>query len=97
MSIASKCTEENYYVLLNAKHGRLNKALDRVDALLIKYKSDLVFLSSIGSNWDKANDWDFNLLYDLQDRIKDKLHENYILVGDWNWKVHGMNIIDVGN
>ena len=81
--------EDNYYAVLKPKHERLVKALDRVDVLLNKYAKDL------GCCWSNAHDWDYNLLYDLRDRLENRIHANYMIIGDWNWKVHGLNIIDV--
>ena len=83
-------TEDNYYVLLLAKQKSLFRALDRVDSLLDNYKKDL-------HNWDLKHKWDFNLLHDLSDRIKDRLNANYLVCCDWNWEVHRFNVIDLND
>jgi uncharacterized NAD(P)/FAD-binding protein YdhS len=89
-------SEDNYYVILKAKHDRINKALDRLDVLLMKYMQVLEDCRKTNTKWKDFYDWDFNLLYDLRDRLEERLFQNYKLVGDWNWKVHGLNIIDIG-
>lgn len=82
---------ENYQKILFAKHNKLVSAYKRVENLIKLYEVDL------GCCWEDAHNWDFNLLYDLRDRIEDRIHANHLIIGDWNFQVLGFNVIDVGN
>ena len=89
--------EENYYVVLKAKHDRLFAALDRAQDLRRKYLKILMDMKKTRTKWEDVYDWDFNLVHDLEDRIRERIYQNYLVVGDWNYKVHGLNILDIGN
>ena len=92
-----KINEHNYAVILNSKHERLKTALEIAERLLSGYKAVLEYANSRGDKWEDYFPWDFNLLYDLIERITDRIFENYTLIGDWNWKVHGFNVINLPN
>lgn len=89
--------EGNYAEILNSKHERLKGALERAEGLLTRYTEVLEYANDRGDKWEDYFPWDFNLLHDLVERITDRIFENYMIIGDWNWKAHGFNVIDLPN
>lgn len=93
----TEITKENYHAVLAAKHKRLVTALEVSEALLEGYIVVLKHLTDNKEKWEDNYDWDFNLLHDLVGRMTDRVRDNYIEIGDWNWKVQGFNVITIPN
>lgn len=65
------------------KQQNLSDAYERSEKL-IEWYTELL------PKWPHS--WDFNLLYDLQDRIINRIHENRNAYYRWHWETYGFNV-----
>lgn len=79
----------NFETVFFAKQEKLFTALERFKKLYNKYLNDLTNLD--GKTWEEKHNFDFNLLHDLEYRLKDRITDLQSIYYDFHFEKYQFN------